>query len=452
MMTKSCAHCVFLLLALFTLDTSAAEVQKPLVFPDILPARLMNDLQVYAASSSYLGDAMTIGLDLRYGSVFDPDKKGGVAFLTSQLIAKATLDKTTKDIQDELNYLNATLEVRCTWDGIRFLMRGQSALYERSLLLLYQIVCEAKFEEADLAAAKSALLQQLQAPEDPRSRTRSLLDAELFRGTTYGRSLRGSLASVQNIAVGDVRYFYRRYFSPDQAALVIVSSAGSQAILQKARRIWGVWVKTDEVPFTFLPPKEPGARNIFLEDDPGSPAAQFVLGNLWPRRDEPLYPAGMLAVRILQERLTQILPTSLLTVAAEGRRLQGPFCIQGQAAADQAVAEIGKIMDAVEAIKNSAVSAEEAAKAQTQWIEDFGKSIGTTEGICSILLDSELYRLGTNYLATFPDLVRKSSPAQIKEAAKRWLFPGGLILIVRGPAAALKPQLDSLGTVQSPRR
>jgi hypothetical protein len=47
----------------------------------------------------------------------------------------------------------------------------------------------------------------------------------------------------------------------------------------------------------------------------------------------------MLAVRILQDRLTQALPTSLLTVAAEGRRLQGPFYIQGQAAADQAIDE-----------------------------------------------------------------------------------------------------------------
>ena len=449
-MTKSYALCVFLLLALVA--QNATGVQDRLVFPNVMPARLLNDLQVYAASSPYLGDAMTIGLELRYGSTFDPANKGGVAYLTSQLIGKATLDKNAKDVQDELNYLNATLEVRCTWDGIRFFMRGQSALYERSLLLLYQIIGEARFDEADFALAKSALIQQLQAPQDPRLRTRNLLDTEMFRGTTYGRSLHGSPASVQNIAVGDVRYFYRRYFSPDQAALVVVSAAESQAVLQKARRIWGVWVKTDEVPFTFLPPKEPGARNIFLEDDPLSPAAQFVLGNLWPRRDEPLYPAGILAVRILQERLTRILPTSLLTVAAEGRRLQGPFSIQGQAAADQAVAEIGKILEAVEALKESGASAEEAAKAQAQWIEEYGKLIGATDGICDVLLDAELYRLGTNYLGNLPDLVRRSTPDQIKEAAKRWLFPGSLFLIVRGPAAALKPQLDALGTVQFPRR
>jgi hypothetical protein len=35
----------------------------------------------------------------------------------------------------------------------------------------------------------------------------------------------------------------------------------------------------------------------------------------------------------------------------------------------------------------------------------------------------------------------------VQEAAKNWLFPGGLVLIVRGPASILKPQLESLGTV-----
>jgi zinc protease len=452
MTTKPAVSFFFVLLIPCAVAASAAPQQEHLVFPGLSQARLLNDLQTYVAATPYLGDAMTIGIVIRYGSAFDLANKGGVASLTSQMIAKATLDKTAKDIQDELKYLNASLDVRCDWDGIRFLLRGQSATFERSLLLLYQIICEAKFNEEDFAQAKGALLQQLQAPQDARQQVRGQLDAELFRGTTYGRPLRGSLASVQNIAIGDVRYFYRRYFSPDQASLVVVGTANAAMIQQKIKRIWGVWVRADEVPATFLPPREPAARNIFLEDDPGSPAAQFILGNLWPSREEPLYYAGMLAARTLQERLTQTLPTSLLTVAAEGRRLSGPFYIQGQAAADQAVGEIDKILVAVEAFKESGITAAEVTKAQDQWIEEFGKTIGTPDGICNLLLDSELYRLGINYLSTFSDFVRRSSPAMVKEAAKRWLFPGGVVLVVRGPASILKQPLETLGTVQLLKR
>jgi zinc protease len=404
------------------------------------------------ASTPYLGDSMTVGLVVRYGSTFDPASKGGVAYLVSQLLGKATVDLTTKDIQDELNYLNATLEISCDWDGIRLLMRGRSAAYERLLLLLYRIACEAKFNDEDFTRAQNALLEQLQTPEDARQRVRSQFDSQLFRSTTYGRPLRGSTATVRNISVGDVRFFYKRFFSPEQAALAAVGSAPVFEIQQKARRIWGVWIKLDEIPFTFLPAPKPAALNIFLDDDPASPAAQYILGNQWPNREEPQYYACLLAAQLLEDRLTKALPASRLTVAFEGRRLPGPFYVQGQAAADQAVDEIKKIMGAVEAFKEADVKPADLTEAQDHLIQEYIKVLGTTDGICNALLNAELYRLGINHLSTLPEFVRRADPPAVKEAAKQWFFPGGLVLIVRGPASVLRPQLESLGTVQLLKR
>jgi zinc protease len=439
------------LIVLFVLAAGAANYaqQKTQALPAITSERLLNGLQVYVASTPYLGDTMSIGLVVRYGSTFDPIKKGGVAYLTSRILGKAAEDRTYKDIQAELKYLNATLEVRCDWDGIRLLIRGRSETYERCLWLLYQIVGEAKFNDDEYAGIQGLLLKQLQAPEDPRQRIRSQFESALFAGTTYGRSLFGSPATVQNITVGDVRFFYRRFFSPDQAALVVAGSVPPQTVIQKARRLWGLWVRQDEVPFSFVRAAEVAGRKIHLEDDPASPAAQYVIGNLSPSREDTSFYAAFLAARILQERLTQVLPTSRLSVFIEGRRQRGPFMIQGQAAADQAVGEITKILDAIENFKKSDVSAADAARVQAQWIAEFGNSIGTPEGICNLLLDAELYRLGSNYMVSFPELVRRCDPALIKEAAKNWLFPSGSILVVRGPAAALLPQLQSLGAVQA---
>ena len=155
-----------------------------------------------------------------------------------------------------------------------------------------------------------------------------------------------------------------------------------------------------------------------------------------------------LAARIVQERLTKELPTSLLTVGFEGRRLPGPFYIQGQAAADQAITEIQKILDIVESVQKSGVSAEELTEAQKRWIDEFNESLTTTEGICRSILESELYRLGTNYAASFPDLVRRNRQDAVRDAAKEWLFPGGVNIFVRGPAATLKPILESLGSLK----
>jgi len=439
---------LWVLIAYTLLYCVPAPAQKPVLLPELNSKRLLNDLHVTVASTPRLGDSMTIGLVLRYGAAFDPADKSGLSNLVSRMFLKATAGKTSKDIQDELAHLGATIEVKCDWDGFRFVLNGQSSKYERSLLLLYEVVAEAQFLEADFTAVKDSILRDLRKPPDPRQRIHRQLERVLFNGTTYGRPIEGDLKSVSGITLGDVRFFYRKFFSPGQSSLLIVGNVSDSLMLQRTGRIWGPWVKNDDVPSQFLPPRKPAGRQIFLEDDPNSAAAQFIVGNLFPSRGDPVFGDVLLAAYLFQDRLTKLLPTSLVTVGYDGRRMSSPFYVQGQAAADQAVNELQKIRDAADELKNKTVSKEELNSAQQKVIEEFNRNLGTTSGICEILLDSELYRLGSNYAAIFADQIRRCDADAIKEAANNWIFPSGEVLLIRGPAATLKPALEPLGSYQ----
>jgi zinc protease len=426
-----------------------ALAQEPVPLPELNSKRLLNDLHITVAPTPGLGDGMTIGLVVRYGAAFDPADKSGLSNLVSHMFLKATAERTSKGIQDELAYLGATIEVKCDWDGFRFVLNGQSSKYERSLLLLYEIVAEAQFTEADFTAVKDSILQDLRKPPDPRQRIHRQLEQALFGGTTYGRAIEGDVKSVSNITLGDVRFFYHKFFSPSQSSLLIVGNVSESMVHQRASRIWGVWVRSDDIPPNFLPPRKPAGRQIFLEDDPNSPAAQFIIGNLFPSRGDPVFINALLASFILQDRLTKLLPTSLVTVGYDGRRfLSSPFYVQGQAAADQAVNELQKIGDAADELKNKTVSKEELSNAQQKMIAEFNRNLGTTSGICDVILDSELYRLGSNYATIFPDQIRRCDADAIKEAANNWIFPSGEVLLIRGPAAVLKSALEPLGSYQ----
>jgi zinc protease len=432
-----------------SLCCASASAQKPIPLPDLTFKRLLNDLQVLVIPTPLLGDDMTIGLVVRYGAIFDNADKGGTAYLLSRMFMKATEDRTAKDIQDELALLGATLEIRCDWDGFRFTLRGQSSKLDRSLLLLFQVVAEAQLLESDFAAVKKEILSGIQNPQDPRQRIHAQFEDILFSKTSYGRPIEGTEKSLSNITLGDVRLFYRKFFSPNESTLLIAGNVSSPTALQRASRIWGVWVRNDQVPFSFLTPRNPAGRQIYIEDDPSSPAAQFIIGNLFPRRDDPAYVGAILTARILQDRLNRLLPTSLLTVGSDGRRMPGPFYIQGQAAADQAADQIRKIQATVEELKTTPVSKEELASAQKYLVDEFTRDIGTTNGLCRIMLEGELYRLGSNFAATFPEQIYRCDAGTIIQTAKERLFASGEVLLLRGPAAILKPALESLGTAKA---
>jgi zinc protease len=441
--------CNLLVLIILWLSSCApALAQKPVPLPELTSRRLLNDLHITVASTGNTRESMTIGLVLRYGSAFDPAEKGGLVNLMSKMFMRATVDKTAKNIQDELAYLNATLEVRSDWDGFRFVLNGESSKYERALLLVYQVVAEAQFTDADFKAVKDSILQSIQKPQDPRQHIRRQLENILFGGTTYERPIDGDVKSVSNITAGDVRAFYKKFFSPGAASLLVVGNVPPPLVLEKAARIWGIWVRGDDVPFTFLPPRIPAGRQIFLEDDPNSAAAQFITGNLFPRREDPAFVSASLAAQILQERLTKLLPNSLLTVGYDGRRLSSPFYVQGQAAATEAVNELKNIREAAEELKKTPASKEELEAAQQKAIADFNRELLTTAGINRVMLDAELYRLGANYAVLFPAQVLRCDVDSIKDAANSYIFPGGEVILIRGPATTLNPVLESLGPVR----
>ena len=416
--------------------------------PELSHKRLLNGLQITIAEAPHFDEEMTIGLAVRHGAIFDPSRKGGLAHIVSRMFLKASTDKAEEDFNRELEYLGASFDVECDWDNVRFIVKGRSSQAERCLLLLYQVVGEALFQEPDFLQVKKEVLKELDRQRDPRRFARTQFERSLFRGTSYGRQIEGTRETLERISVGDLRFFYRRYFSPNAASLVVVSSAPTEYTLQKATRIWGVWIRKHEVPFTFLPPRNPASKDIILEDDPSSPAAQFILGSLWPRREDPEFYAGALAARVLEKRLTQALPTSLLTVGTEGRRMTGPFYIQGQAAAEDTAGEIEKVLRIVGEFKASGVGEAELDAARHEWIGQFNALFQSSPQTCHVLLDAETYELGTNYSISFLRLLEQVDGATLQDVAKLWILPGGAVIYVRGPAEILRSEMEKLGTVQ----
>ena len=445
MIRHTIRHWILWMVLVFS-GTVTAYPQTAASLPELSTTRLLNGLQIIVAPTPQFDRKMAIGLVVRYGSAFDSANKSGVANFLSRMFLKATDNKTGDNIREELKNLGVTLEIQCDWDGYKFLLKGDSATFERSLLLLYEIVCEAQFPEDDLKAMKQQLIEELQQAPDPRLHLREMFEKVLFGGTTYGRTIEGTSDSIKNLTSGDLRYFYSRYFSPNAASLVITGNMAPSEVLERASRIWGLWIRKDPIPFTFAPSRGPVADIHLIEDNPDSSAVEFILGNFSPPRQDPQYSNVTVAARILQQRLRKLLPTSLLTVGVDSRRMPGAFYIQGQAAADEAIDQILAIEESMDAMKRTPVSAEELAEAQNSIIEEFDNKLKTVDGMCTVILDTELFRLGSYYMTAFQDYIRNCDEDYVRQVARDYFFPGKKIVILRGPMKDLMQELKRLGT------
>jgi zinc protease len=111
----------------------------------------------------------------------------------------------------------------------------------------------------------------------------------------------------------------------------------------------------------------------------------------------------------------------------------GPWYIS--AGVDPANVEqaIDLIRSEIERFSNQAVSEEELADSQSNFIGRLPLSLESNSGMASALLNLERYDLGLDYYRNYPEMVRKVSIEDILASAHKYWEPDRLAVGIAGP-------------------
>ena len=88
----------------------------------------------------------------------------------------------------------------------------------------------------------------------------------------YGQSYTGSGTeeSIQAISTENLKEFYRNYYRPNNAVLIVVGDIDKNQVVQNMEKIFGNWQMTD-LPLTEIPPFQPIEKSkIYIVDKPGA--------------------------------------------------------------------------------------------------------------------------------------------------------------------------------------
>jgi zinc protease len=78
------------------------------------------------------------------------------------------------------------------------------------------------------------------------------------------------------------------------------------------------------------------------------------------------------------------------------------------------------------------VTSDELADSQANYIGRLPLSLESNAGVAAALLNLERYNLGLDYYQRYPELINAVTPAQILEAAQRYLHPDRLAIATAG--------------------
>ena len=202
--------------------------------PKLWRESFKNGLKIIATKNSET-PTVSLLLSIEGGTLLDPIKKAGLASLTASLMNEGTSNYTKEELSNELAKLGSNISISASGRNTTVRVSSLVKNLDATLLLMLDMMQSPAFNQSDFDRVKNQLIQTLEQG----SKDANTLASRALKQVTYGNNNRvglpgsGTIKTVSAIELSDIKNFYKQYFSPKQASLVIVGDVSKNEILPK---------------------------------------------------------------------------------------------------------------------------------------------------------------------------------------------------------------------------
>ncbi|HSM22842.1 MAG TPA: insulinase family protein, partial [Rubrivivax sp.] len=270
--------------------------------------------------------------------------------------------------------------------------------------------------------------------------------AAMYQWHNYGKSTIGARTDIENVDIPRLQAFYRQYYQPDNATLIVSGRFDAAQVLAWVAETFGAIPKPERVlpvQYTLDPPQD-GERQVTVRRVGGTPLI-YMTYHVPPASDPDFAavqllslvlgdtPGGRLHKRLVEQQLAAQTFSAAFALAEPSPLILGAGLAPGQDV-ERARAEMAAIVDG---LATEPITAEELERARTSWLN--GWDLGFTDPERVGVAMSEAIAQGDWRLYFLQrDRVRDVKLEDLQRVATTWLRPDNRTVGIYQPTA--KPE------------
>jgi zinc protease len=422
-------------------------------------AELANGLRVIVFEDARLPH-LGLGVAVRRGAALEANGEAGLATFTAELMSRGAGPRRALELAQVVDDLGASLDASAGWDSMSVSVSGLSRDADTLFAVLADVVLRPRFDGDEGAKVRREILAGLEGQKDnPATLGRIAFSRALYDGHRFGLPAEGSPEAVAKLGAEAARAFHRRVFAADGAILFATGDVRFDDVLARAEAAFGGWPRGAAPALPPPPPSPaPAAREVIVVDRPDLAQAQITIGHEGMARSDPERMAAILMNEILggggfsSRLMSRVRADAGLTYGVYSafgmRRAPGPFLVSTSTRVPEARRTIDLVLAELERARSTGFSAEELAAVQRLATGSFVLGLETSSDVTEALVELDVQGLPADSLDTYRGRVMATSLEDLQRAARERLHPERAAIVVVGPAAALVPALEGLGTVR----
>jgi zinc protease len=291
------------------LDPAPASIERR-----IQRSTLPGGIRLALLPKSTRGNRVQASLTIRFGDENSLAGQSAVAQMTDAMLMRGTKTKSRQQIQDEMQKLDATINVRGA--GIANSGASISTTAENlipAMRLALEILREPAFPESDFDQIRKQRIAQIdRGRTEPGNLVTQTLQSNLSpyprSDVRHVRTIDEEIEDLNKVTLDDVKKFHQKFYGASQGELIVVGKFDPAVVERAAADLLGSWKSPS--PYQRIVNSYKAVQHINTKiETPDKENAQFSAALRLRMRDtDPDYPAMIMANYMFGGTITSRLP------------------------------------------------------------------------------------------------------------------------------------------------
>ncbi|MEO5904935.1 MAG: pitrilysin family protein [Gemmatimonadaceae bacterium] len=423
-------------------------------FPKFEIRSLDNGIRIIIASVRKL-PVVTVLAVIDATAVADPKGKEGLAELVAQALRDGTPEIDGSRLVLELERLGTSLEAGADWDSTVASMTVLRDKLEDAFRLFSDVVMSPAFRAEDIDRLRAErLAERLQILDEPRGLAEESFARFLYAdGSRFAEPMSGSSESVTAISREDVVEFHEANYAPDATTIIIAGDLSADDGMALVENAFGKWSGRRAPKTKAIDSQGNAVMASQIVSKADAAQAELRIGHVGVPRSHQDYFSIVVMNAVLGGLFSSRINLNLreahgYTYGASSyydwRRQAGPFVISTAVQTEVTGNAITETLKEIDRMRGEEIDASELSLA-TSYLEGvFPIRYETTAAIAAALANMVTFELPEDYYDVYRSKVSAVTTTDVLHAAKEYVNPERLQIVVVGDTAALKSQIEAL--------
>ncbi|HEY9083085.1 MAG TPA: pitrilysin family protein [Vicingaceae bacterium] len=397
---------------------------------------LPNGLKVFVVENHKL-PKVAFSLSLDVDPVLEGDMKGYVD-ITGQLLERGTTNRTKQQLDEEIDFIGATLSTSANGVYASSLKKHQAKILE----ILSDVVLNSDFKQEELDKLKKQTISGIESSKDDPDAIAANVRSVLVYGKKHPYGEITTEETVEKVTLEACKNYYKTYFRPNVSYLAVVGDVSVKEIQPLIEKYFAAWEKADVPVNKYKMPAAPKQTEVAFVHKEG--ASQSVINITYPVNLKKSNP-DVVKTRILNSILGGSATARLFmnlrekhgytygaysTLSAD--ELVGYFNANAKVRNDVTDSALTQFMIELNRIADEKVTADELQGMKNYASGIFAYTLQDPQTIARFAIETEKYKLPADYYATYMEQIAAVTIDDVKEMAEKYITPNNAIILVVG--------------------